>query len=335
MLTTNVMLLCLSFILILFKAEHSLSVLETNNNNEIIDNIHHNKVLEKFRNKEIIFMGDSLTRYQYLNFIGFLHTAQWVSRPPHIESERAWATIDGDWVQFMKLSNLRFGGYEICDCHRDTHNPIPIEYTQEQSDENWIPGVKENRHYYDPNYNITVRCFFFTGFPFLMSTIPNVTDFLNMDNSLDQWLFNRYNPTYEYRYDHIDDFLTTHIKPRNPDILFINMGFWSKSPGLRDMNLNPKHFAESLKAVVRIPIWKTTTASVCDVPCLESESISEIDSPNAQQVFKNEKIAIFDAFKISKPFRFDKANYDDSRHFKPHVYAVLNKHLIVLLESLL
>jgi len=132
---------------IFFKAESSSSDLETNNNNnnEIIDNIHHNKVLEKFRDKEIIFMGDSITRYQYLNFIGFLHTAQWVSRPPYIESERAWNKRVGDWVGFMKMSNLRFGGYEICDCYRDSHNPIPIEYTEEQMIDNWIPGMKENR----------------------------------------------------------------------------------------------------------------------------------------------------------------------------------------------
>jgi hypothetical protein len=127
----------------------------------------------------------------------------------------------------------------------------------------------------------------------------------------------------------------THIKPRNPDVLFINMGLWSKSPGLRDMNLNPKHFAESLKAAARIPIWKTTTAHVYDVPTLESETISERDNPSTQQILKNEQIIIFDAFKISQPFSFNKANYDDSWHFKPHVYAVLNKHLIVLLESLL
>jgi len=281
-------------------------------------------------NKEIIFIGDSLMRYQYLNFIGFLHTAQWISRPTHIEYEKAWGD---DWERYLKISTLRFGGYEICDCYRNPGNPLSREYTEAQLKGNFVPGMKENRHYYDPMYNISIKFFFYTGFPFFMSKMPSHEDFINMDSSSDWWLFQGLSvPTFEFRYDMLDPFLSNQIMPRLPDVLFLNLGTWMESPVLAEINKNPKAFIDIFKKSAKFPIWKTTTAYLVDIDHMESRS--RVDEPKTLQAIRDENVLVFDAFQITRPFSADKKNYDDTFHFQPHVYAVLNKHFLSFLTSI-
>ena len=99
-------------------------------------------------NKSIVFAGDSLSRYSYLNLANFLRTGQHVTprpRPPYssaqmrqeknnstastvpslaqsqrwnalpqLENEREWGT----WARFYAGTNALLGGWELCDCFR-------------------------------------------------------------------------------------------------------------------------------------------------------------------------------------------------------------------------
>ena len=56
------------------------------------------------KDSRIVFVGDSLTRYQYLNFIYILHSNSWVgSSYPHLELESDWKS----WKSFHIGSSLR------------------------------------------------------------------------------------------------------------------------------------------------------------------------------------------------------------------------------------
>lgn len=85
----------------------------------------------------IRFMGDSLTRYQYLNLVHFLATGNWTSDTtmPNENEERF-----SSWDEFYRITNLRLQGREICDCQRANglrmenryyeHGQIMISYNQ-------------------------------------------------------------------------------------------------------------------------------------------------------------------------------------------------------------
>ena len=61
------------------------------------------KIKKILKDTRIVFIGDSLMRYQYLNFIHILHTNSWLlSSFPHLELENNWYlnnTISVDYSQ--------------------------------------------------------------------------------------------------------------------------------------------------------------------------------------------------------------------------------------------
>lgn len=66
--------------------------------------------------KHVLFIGDSLTRYQYLNLVNFLENGHRADHAPHLVEEFQW----NDWVTFYTESGReRLNGHEICDCRRE------------------------------------------------------------------------------------------------------------------------------------------------------------------------------------------------------------------------
>jgi hypothetical protein len=82
----------------------------------------------------VMFIGDSLARYQYLNLAHFIATGNWHS-PADLPNENEKKF--GDWASFYKETNRRLRGLEICDCYRNA------------SDGNFY-NVTENRYFEEP-----------------------------------------------------------------------------------------------------------------------------------------------------------------------------------------
>ena len=68
---------------------------------------------DTLRGKSIVFIGDSLTRYQYLNLVYFLATGKWSSPHPRNELDKEHAS----WQSFYRTTTQR-NQNEICDCYR-------------------------------------------------------------------------------------------------------------------------------------------------------------------------------------------------------------------------
>ena len=218
------------------------------------------------------------------------------------------------------------GGYEICDCYRVDSNPINITLTQAQVHR--IPPLKENRHYYDPKHKISVKFFWFTGFPMVMNPMPTTSDFASIDASPEQWLhvIGKYDGTYEYRYDEINDLLYHQIRPRNPDLLVVNMGIWG-SPGLSTLYNNQKNFTHYLKMSAKNPIWKTTTATTKG---------NFMDDAKQIELFKSEGLHIFDSYNVTWFMKEDwRYNFEDMFHFRPHAYKLINLHMLAYFKHIL
>ena len=100
----------------------------------------YNRVIEKhLHGKSILLIGDSLTRYQYLNLVYFLATGQWSSPIPHNENEKEFAS----WSHFYNTTTLR-NKYEICDCYRGES----------------MQTIVENRYFAIHNINISYMQYF-------------------------------------------------------------------------------------------------------------------------------------------------------------------------------
>lgn len=62
------------------------------------------KARECLKGRHIVFIGDSLTRYSYLNLANFIETGDWESYSyPYSEVEGQW----GNWTKFYEVFNRK------------------------------------------------------------------------------------------------------------------------------------------------------------------------------------------------------------------------------------
>ena len=93
------------------------------------------------RNLSILFSGDSLTRYQYIDLAYFLAYGKWVhpDDKPNMEVE----TDHESWVSFYNYTNTMLQPYEECDCFRE-------EGSLQRKD------INENRFFLDKERNNSI-----------------------------------------------------------------------------------------------------------------------------------------------------------------------------------
>eukprot|EP01041_Mallomonas_annulata_P003856 gene3856-7688_t len=300
---------------------------EFDNLTSIRDN---NEVKTLLRDKRIVIIGDSLTRYQYLNFVHFLSTNTWISSHPRNEVEGDWLEYGG-WKTFFKGTSRRMGCFELCDCRRPEGE-----------------GGHESRHYHDPNYNLSIHYFLWlaphkiSGFVSIPTSNEAYADaYANCTFGIPR-IINESNFNYS---SNIYDFLDQSIRPIYPDSVIVNQGIW---PDV-DLRTESFHkFAKLLSNITSLPIWKVTTAIFDGKPeetkntfCtyirgdFPGPECNPLDSDKMLNLFKGHKIHIYDTYSMSKDLIMEPSAYFDTYHFMPFVYRELNKQLIRQLVSLI
>lgn len=268
------------------------------------------KVKECFRNKRLIFVGDSLTRYQYVNLVHFLYTGRWRTSSPQLEWEKNFL----NWNTFYMLGSLRMGCYEICDCYR----------------EEGVAEDKENRFYFDPVYNITIH---FVAWcpsvvaPILMNDIPSIHEHgmycANVSFFKGKWSNVSLTYTKKYASNKLESlrlFFDEVIRPQNPDVVVVNQGHWQGFKEFRASNAVLKDFAAIVRRSSKKAVWKTTTAS--------RSSSEPIDSPTFLQQISDAHLHIFDAYALTANLSKDSRSFVDNVHFMPFVYSIVNQKFI-------
>ena len=276
---------------------------------------HHYKTL--LRHKQIIFLGDSLSRFQYLNLINYFHTNAWTGSTNQLASKNDW----GSWKAFHIGSNLRFGCQEICDCYKPDDEYIKIE----------------NRHYYDIDYNITIRLYLW--YPPVQPLSVNYNSVREPLSELIkkqclspiEWLnkLNNYHPNITHTFkndDGILKFVQQIIQPLHPYFLIMNNGLWNYTILREDASFRSKFVALAKKSSQHF-IWKTT-GSVCGLN-------HSLDSPIFLNQMKNLNVTIFDRYKYTKDVTAIDNNITrqvcyDGFHYNHFIYRELNKLLLRL-----
>jgi hypothetical protein len=280
-------------------------------------------------NLHIAFIGDSVTRYQYLDFVYYLHTGRWVENTdnPNLVREKDYS----GWIYFFNHTNAMFDGKEKCDCWRGNTTRIPP------------PKIFEVRYYADPIRNNYIS--YFTKFgvlpvighwrpeigfntslnPLLLSSTENTTNTTNNTNYNFLRVFEQEWQPPVWSYDWID-IIRYHIKylqPR-PTYLVLNAGLWIHDLDNRTYLEDIQNECHDLNITT---IYKTSTS-------LSAERY-DIDVRKRYEPHELMACQIFDRCMNLTWTRtiFGPENYWDGTHFQASVNRVFNEQLLEILSN--
>jgi hypothetical protein len=60
--------------------------------------------------RHVVMIGDSLTRYTYLNLVHYMETGKWIGKEPAMETEKAWPS----WNTFYQVGMGNAGRKVAC-----------------------------------------------------------------------------------------------------------------------------------------------------------------------------------------------------------------------------
>jgi hypothetical protein len=210
----------------------------------------------------MLFIGDSLTRFQYISLVYFLHHGRWIDAPatiPHLV--RPGDYLDGElsseWSPWYQASMDLFAPYENCDCYREPRS-IDTNYQY----------ICENRYYHDPVRNNTVTYLQALGSAHPMrghwhaeQAIPQLVEYHQTMNQ--SAIGDTVGPVngrvipYRWQGTWIDA-IRGHVADLAPSVLIMNAGRW-RHPFLHARFRDAIVTALQDAGIPRV-IWKTTTA---------------------------------------------------------------------------
>lgn len=316
------------------------------------------------RNLHILFMGDSLTRYQYLDLVYFLsHNGTWNGATPSPpisssgESQSGGASERSEnvgnytnnlvigrahdsWNDFFVNTNAALAPFERCDCFR----------TQEEvSPSNTI----ENRYFYDAaRNNSVVYLQKFGDWPWRTSWKAeeafrgsNEDDSDNGDDDDDDnnqsrrrrndnsgptiQNISQLKPIYTSNWIGAIQNFVCHLHPK-PDVFIFNEGLWDKNNDLVDDDLQYDIVRALSDCGVR-SMFKTTTKKRREEG--EQQRLQHYYYGDLAE-YEIQLCQLVDlCLDVSWTGLVPRDMYWDARHFLPLPYTLLNLHLLSVLYS--
>lgn len=251
-------------------------------------------------NLNVLFMGDSLTRYQYLDLVYFLsHNGTWVS--PNDKPNFVVQSEQSGWVPYYKFTNAALQPYERCDCF---HPEIRGKVEQ----------IVENRYFYDREHNNSVTYLQKFGSHPFKSTF-HVTN-IHQDHSLPvvssasklDFVYQDYNWV-----DTIRNFIC-HLSPK-PTLFVFNAGIW---PHEDLINVTfQQEIVKALRECQITSVYKTTTKR-------RNENTRTWSTYYEEQLCNLTDFCYDLSWTALVPKKF----YTDSAHFREPIYSMMNAQFL-------
>ena len=263
---------------------------------EYLNSLHH-----LLRNRHIVFIGDSLMRFQYLDLVYSLRHQNVVhpKMKPNFLEEGDWLT----WNEFHKGTNGLLSPNEFCDCYRERD---VSHHTKE---------AFENRYYHDSFYNVTVTYLQYFGD---MHELHGHWSY--GENDTNRQIQHRYiAPSWSYNLTWTLINYVQVLLP-HPSFLIINAGHWAN-------HLNNRNYAREIASIGKNVsdhfIWKTTTypKSKDLNNTLKSAAYSERDINMCS-------MAGVGCLNMSWTRFLESNSYRDNLHFKSEVYTRMNMQFL-------
>jgi hypothetical protein len=322
------------------------------------------------RNLRLAFLGDSVTRYQYLSLAYFLRWGRWFD-PDTIKNHLVDAHSfrhpyhpDQDWNEFFLQSNRLLYPAESCDCQRSSSS-------QQEDEHAW---AVERRYFYDPVHNNTLTYInlsgnethnpnplggyagrlhapdIFTNFQAhvgLPSGLFNNNDYTSLSSSSSIAASNR-----SWDYPTWGQVIRHHVAALvpKPEIAILNAGLHAHNfgdPSVRRALVN------ALNASNITGIWKTTTPKKSQlVASTAAATITGSSNQSSSPVSRLSAAAAHNAgvvlrttdrqmcqelsgcLNLSWTVHLRPDLYFDDLHFREPVYRILNEDLLQQLNKL-
>ena len=281
------------------------------------------------RGRRLAFIGDSVTRYQYLNLVHFLARGKWYDREPALENEYLWSS----WEAFFSGVSARLTTNHSrvsCDCFREHRS---------------IRTAVENRVFEDLEANISVAYWqLFEGLPTkgVEPALLTLTDCREGIGCTQGSCSPGACASPTWSAPGLVPLVQRVVQTFRPDTVIINSGLWPFSSFATPERMQDLANVSVLlhAAGAREVLWKTTTP-------LASFSLGET---TASQLHSAERTLllpalraitppwrIFDAFALLAPLHRAESNgsffrgafFFDAFHPQPEVYRGLNEALLL------
>lgn len=275
------------------------------------------------KKQHILFVGDSVTRYQYMSLVFFLHHGVWpapyvVDGRPHPCWEQSWP----GWQGYLQASPTIFGGKELCDCHRGDKLLRNITF--------------ENRFYTEAEIAVSFLAF-------VRAPSPNASYgfFRNLENDWrteglqghygfppytqlnnEPFLAGYCNNSADYKMGLAEAF-TELIPLLKPSTVILNTGIWTPSGQMEDDLLLALQRSSNVSASF---IWKTTTAGKGGTRERPSTDMFALDQLHGSKWGVYDSWALTQAAQDASPQ--NSSALLDYFHFHPYVYQGLNEVLL-------
>lgn len=268
----------------------------------------------------LVFMGDSLTRFQYYSLAYFLRHGKWIDPESRRSLVRPMDFLGGselnfEWSPWFNASMAELAPYENCDCYR--------EAGRLNGQKGKLRYICENRYYYDPirNNRVTYIQSFGTAITIRghwesKKASQQLADYYKYPN--ESAIGETVGPMivrvpYLWEGDWMDA-IRGHISELEPALLVMNAGKWAHS-------FHEEVFRASIMNALNdtsIPrvIWKKTTANRGGI---YKRAWKETDDAMC---------ALIECMDTTWTVQVPENLYVDQVHFLEPVYRLLNEQLL-------
>eukprot|EP00667_Euglena_gracilis_P011033 EG_transcript_11251 len=289
------------------------------------------------RNASVVFIGDSVTRYQYMYLAQYLHHGRWHDAPKQqLCCEQHYHSFTNMYHAYLPL----FGCSHMCDCadHHDVKIAVnnAKKHGKHQRLVHLFRGKMRNENHYFLHGPLQARLsfHFWDGAAIGMTAFnrtPAPADFARycagFPATAQAQLAGPLEPLHSYS---VQEFVRDVLGPEGHDVLIFNYGIWkvlvnATTPVLSEANLD--WLAEVAHDAAPAVVWKTTNAV---------HEHGRFDDDALLAGLQRRGFQIFDIYNLTLGvLPLKKAAMWDNFHFLPFVYRELNIALLEYLRDLL
>eukprot|EP00667_Euglena_gracilis_P009196 EG_transcript_9335 len=274
--------------------------------------------LEFLRGLSVVFMGDSVTRYQFMFLVQFLHLRQWDGVLGNdLCNEKRYETYTNMYRAYWGV----FGCSHICDC-ADHHVVAESLKGNHSKPERRYQAMTRNENHYFFHSPLQARFSFhmWTGTAVKMTSYrhtPSEAEFVEYCRGFPATAHTHLTAPLDpkYTFPNGTDFIRDVLAPEGHDVLIFNYGIWRILALERNAGLFSEEyldaFAKAAHEAAPIVVWKTTTA-VPGFPPLDDDALLA--------GLRRRGFHIFDAYALTRDvIQLKDAAMFDGMHFKDFV----------------
>jgi len=264
------------------------------------------------RNLHIVYIGDSVSRYQYISLVHYFHTGHWLNDSTLLLHAGHFPG-HGGYPGLFNYTNHYFSGRLRCDCFRRGRKLVKSHY--------------ENKYWRDDCRNNTLTYIGkFSDRP-IQGHWDAWTVYQEKPASLD--VDTKLPPVWQFNESWADAVVhhVQQLRPK-PNYVYFNAGLWRPS-GLNRTQFND--LVHAVRAADMIPIFRTTTKS--HESRMYPNDFDQEVCPHVANYTTSGTYWCHNMTWTKQLLPWGDAAFQDPAHFRPSINTLFNQQLLELISS--